>query len=647
MSINQFEQQHFEQQRFDQLVAKLDWSILSGDAALQLQDRMAQEGASLWNLLCDIYPAHSVENILADLLSKLLFSFSQRAERLKQKDNTLLTTDPWYLDHSQVGMACYVDRFATDLSGLKLKIPYLKQLGITFLHLLPLYESPAGDNDGGYAVSNYRKVNPILGDMQQLRELIEECNQNGIHIVLDFIFNHTSDQHRWAQKAIAGDLKYQDFYFLFDDRKVPDQFDPYLREIFPHVRRGSFSYRSDIKKWIWTTFNNYQWDLNYANPEVLCSVVDEMLFLANTGCDVLRLDALSFIWKDINTNCESRPNAYKLIALLNICLRIAAPSVLFKSEAIVHPDDVAKYIAPTRCQLSYNPLLMGLLWSSLATQDTDFINQSLQHRFAIDENCAWVNYIRCHDDIGWFFDDDDAKTVNLDLDKHLSCLNQFYTQKSTNNFPSGVTFQNDPSIDHQGVCGSLASLCGLEKAITNNDQSAINLSIKRVNLLHSIILSIGGIPLIYSGDELALLNDYQYLEDSTQSHDARWVNRPKITSQAIDLAQKSGTPQSQVYQALANMISLRKNNPIFGNAKTQIVNTGNNHLFAYQRVNKNGNTLLAICNFSDLPQSFGLDKLDPSIHLDNPLELITNRKIKVSQDSILSLSSYQVMWLLS
>jgi len=635
------------QPNIDRLITKLDWSTLSNLETAQLQSRMKQEGASLWLLLCEIYPAQPVENIIEKLLGQLLFSYSQRTDDLKHKDNIGSTIEPWYLHHRQVGMACYVDRFAFDLSGLKQKMPYLKQLGITFLHLLPLYESPEGDSDGGYAVSNYRKVNPALGNMQQLRHLINECNQNGIHIVLDFIFNHTSDQHIWAKKAIAGDLKYQDYYFLFDDRKVPDQFDPYLREIFPHVRRGSFSYRSDIKKWIWTTFNNFQWDLNYTNPEVLCSVVDEMLFLANTGCDVLRLDALSFIWKDLGTNCESRPNAYKLIEVLNLCLRIAAPTVLFKSEAIVHPDDVAKYIEPKRCQLSYNPLLMGLLWSSLATQDTNFINKSLQHRFTIDENCTWVNYVRCHDDIGWFFDNDDAEVVNIDLDKHLSFLNQFYTENSTNNFPSGVTFQNDPSLDHQGVCGSLASLCGLEKSIANNDQAAINLSIKRINLLHSIILSIGGIPLIYSGDELALLNDYQYLKDSTKSHDARWVNRPEITSQAIELAKKSGTPQHQVYQTLKKMISLRKSYPIFGNAKTEIVNTGNRHLFAYQRIDNKGNTLLAICNFSDLPQSFKLDKLHPSIHLDDPLELISNSKMKVSQDLILALSSYQVMWLIN
>jgi len=647
MPINHSKQYRFNPQRFELLVAKLNWSIVDDEQIMPLQDRIKQQSSFMWQLLSDVYSEEQVEGILVELLNTLLLGYSQRTNKLKQKDKLRSSIEPWYLSHKQVGMACYVDRFATDLNGLKSKIPYLKNLGITFLHLLPLYESPQGDNDGGYAVSNYRKVNPALGDMQMLRDLIDECELNGIHIVLDFIFNHTSDQHIWAKKAIAGEEKYQDFYFLFDDRKVPDQFDPYLREIFPHVRRGNFSYREDIKKWVWTTFNNYQWDLNYANPNVLCSVIEEMLFLANTGCDVLRLDALSFIWKDVGTNCESRPKAYKLISLLNRCLRIAAPSVIFKSEAIVHPDEVAKYISAKRCQLSYNPLLMGLLWSSLATQNTGFINQSLQHRFEVEPQCAWINYVRCHDDIGWFFDQGDAEAVNIQLDQHLSFLNEFYTQKLSGEFPSGVSFQNDPSVDHHGVCGSLASLCGLEKAIANNDQEAINLSIKRINLLHSIILSIGGIPLIYSGDELALLNDYNYLDDDTKNHDARWVNRPRITAQAIELAKKSNTPQNRVYQALTEMITLRKHNSILGDARTEIVNTGNNHIFAYQRVSQDENALLAICNFSDLPQSLKLDKIHTSFCMDDPLDLITNTKLKRTQVSVLSLAAYQVMWLIN
>jgi len=619
---------------------------ISNDADRQsFSDRLIQYGVQLEQLLREIYDDAFEDQIFNSLLYQLADNFSKRSPNLKLRDQRLANSEHWYLGHDQVGMACYVDRFAKNLNGLRLKTPYLKELGVTFLHLLPLYQSPDGENDGGYAVSDYRKVNPELGDMAQLREFIEECDKNDIHVVLDFIFNHTSDEHEWAKRAIAGEKKYQDFYFLYDDRKVPDQFDPFLREIFPHVRRGSFSYRQDIDKWIWTTFNSYQWDLNYANPNVFSAVMEEMLFLANTGCDVLRLDALSFIWKDPDTNCEGRPNTYKLINALNLCLRIAAPSVVFKSEAIVHPDNVVKYIDPQRCQLSYNPLLMGLLWSSLATTNTEFINQSLSHRFAINRQCAWVNYVRCHDDIGWFFDDKDAACVGIELNQHLAFLNDFYTNSSAAHFPSGVSFQDDPSIGDQRLCGSLASLCGLEKAMEQDNQAEISLAIKRILLLHSVILSIGGIPLIYAGDEIGMLNDYSYLDEPTQSHDARWVNRPIITTQAIELSKRTNTPQNIIFLGMTKMIAIRKLHPVFGNVATEIIKTNNPHLFVYQRKLGDQKRLIAVCNFSNLPQTLEIDNIRSAEQDEVFVDLISDEKIIISQTKTLNLSAYQVMWL--
>jgi len=635
---------HLDKEGFKKKLSGFELPISNDDFEQEFLARLLEYAPELERLFYEIYGDKFNDKLLKSLLEKLTLNFSNRSAVLKVRDKMLSNEAPWYLDHKQVGMACYVDRFAKDLKGLTLKIPYLKDLGITFLHLLPLYQSPEGENDGGYAVSNYRVVNPELGDMEELRLFIEECNQNDIHVVLDFIFNHTSDEHKWAKRAIAGEKKYQDFYFLYDDRKVPDQFDPFLREIFPHVRRGSFSHRKDIDKWVWTTFNSYQWDLNYANPDVFSAVMEEMLFLANTGCDVLRLDALSFIWKDPETNCEGRPNTYKLIKALNLCLRIAAPSVIFKSEAIVHPDNVVKYIDPQRCQLSYNPLLMGLLWSSLATTNTKFINQSLSHRFAINQQCAWVNYVRCHDDIGWFFDDKDADRVGIELNQHLAFLNEFYTNNSVEHFPSGVSFQDDPSIGDQRLCGSLASLCGLEKAIEQKSQPQINLSIKRILLLHSVILSIGGIPLIYAGDEIGMLNDYSYLKDPTQSHDARWVNRPIITEQAISLSQQKSTPQNIIFEGINKMISIRKKLEVFGNVTTEIINTNNHHLFTYSRIDAD-EKLIAICNFSNLPQALEVDNIRPVEQDEVFIDLISEKHIKISQTKLFHLSAYQVMWL--
>merc|ERR1712000_706948 len=239
-----------------------------------------------------------------------------------------------------------------------------------------------------------RKVNPVLGNMKELEALSKALREAGINLVLDFVFNHTSDEHRWAKAALAGDENFQNYYYLFDDRTIPDQYEQSLREIFPQVRRGSFTWNETMQKWVWTTFNSFQWDLNYSNPAVFNAITEEMLFLANIGCAALRLDALAFIWKQMGTNCENQPNAHKLIQAFNCCLQITAPAVVFKSEAIVHPDEVLKYIRQDECQLSYNPLLMALIWNSLATRKTRLLTSSMQKSFAIEQDCSWVNYVR-------------------------------------------------------------------------------------------------------------------------------------------------------------------------------------------------------------------------------------------------------------
>ena len=606
-------------------------------------ERFGIHGEKIWQLLEEVYTKKSTNLLFEKLTNVLLTGYLERSNELKTTDSHLIGK-PWYKDNQAIGMACYVDRFAKDLKGLRKKLPYFKSLGVTFLHLLPLFESPEGENDGGYAVSDYRRVNPSLGDMDELKLLIQDFKNEGIHIVLDFIFNHTSEEHRWALRAKQGDKKYQDYYHLFDTREVPDQYDPHLREIFPHVRRGCFSYHTQINKWVWTTFNSYQWDLNYSNPEVLFSVAKEMLFLANTGCDVLRLDALSFIWKDEGTNCESRPNAYNLINLLNLVLKISAPSVVFKSEAIVHPDDVAKYISPDRCQLSYHPLLMGLLWSSLATSDVEFMSLSLDKRFQIDDQCAWVNYVRCHDDIGWFFDESDAKRVGLESNKHIKFLNQFYTNQEGHNFPSGVAFQNSNEEQDARLCGSLASLCGLERAIEKESTELIDKAIDRILLLHSVILSIGGVPLIYSGDELGLLNDYSYLNDKGKQDDARWVNRPLITEESIKNAENIGTPQNRIFSQLKRMIHIRKRHSVFGDANTKVLSYESKALFVFCRELKQKDELIVVCNFSDLPESFDLGSICSSTCSETYRELMSD--VIYQNSSKIELSPYQFIWLL-
>jgi amylosucrase len=581
---------------------------------------------------------------LQQLVAHLAAGVAARSGKLKKQDTLRINKPDWYRDQKMLGMAAYVDLFAGDLKKLKAKIPYLKSIGINYLHLMPLYKSPEGDSDGGYAVSDYREVDPKLGTEKDLLALSDALSAEGISLVLDFVFNHTSDEHPWAEAAKAGVEEFTDFYYFFEKKQEVDDYNQTCREIFPTLRRGSFTYLETQKKWVWTTFNSFQWDLNYSNPAVFNAITDEMLFLANLGCEGLRLDALAFIWKEKWTQCENLPKAHTLIQAFNLCLQIVAPAVVFKSEAIVHPDEVAKYIGKDECQLSYNPLMMALMWESLATRETKLLTASLKKSFAISPQCSWVNYIRCHDDIGWTFDDALAQQLGINGFDHRRFLNDFYTGRFEGSFAQGVPFQENPETGDCRVCGSLASLTGLEKGLEQNNQRDIDFALKRITLLNSINMSIGGIPLIYQGDELGMLNDYSYLDDHSKKEDSRWVNRPAITEQDIKLAEKRGSAQFSVKQSLQAMVDIRQQHQVFGIAATEILETYNAHLFAYCRIHESGQKMLAICNFSEESQSVASSITD-ILASNKMLDLLSSAK--VNKTASLELGAYQVLWLVA
>jgi amylosucrase len=522
-------------------------------------------------------------------------------------------------------------------------VPYLRELGLTYLHLMPLFRAPEGESDGGYAVSDYREVHAPLGTMEELRTLADLLRAEGISLVLDFVFNHTSDEHRWAQAALAGDPDHVESYFLFPDRTLPDAYDRTLREIFPDQHPGSFTYRPEVGKWVWSTFNAFQWDLNYRNPSTFRDMAGEMLFLANAGANVLRLDALAFVWKEMGTNCESLPEAHLLVQAFNCVARIAAPSLLFKSEAIVHPDEVAQYISAEECQLSYNPLLMALLWNSLATREVRLLRASMSSRFPIPDECAWVNYVRSHDDIGWTFDDGDAGRLGINGFDHRRFLNAFYTGRFEGSFARGLPFQENPRTGDARISGTLASLAGLEAAQQSGDEEAIELAIRRILLLHSIILSMGGIPLIYLGDEVGTLNDYTYRTVPEKAADSRWVHRPSTDWQAIARRSDSATVEGRIYGGLQQLIQTRKETPALRGNAMQVLALSNDHLFGYVRMAA-GERLLALVNFSEHAQQLSSNEVrlyGLSYHFD---DLVSGHALDLS-GPVVQLEPYQVCWL--
>lgn len=566
--------------------------------------------------------------------------FAQRPADLKALDAQREAAPQWFQSEQMIGGVCYVDLFAGDLAGVRARLPYLKELGLTYLHLMPLFRAPQGNNDGGYAVSSYREVDPTLGTMDELAHLAAALRAEGISLVLDFVFNHTSDEHEWAQRAQQGDPTYQGYYYLFDDRALPDQYERTLREIFPEHRRGSFTYNAAMKKWVWTTFHSFQWDLNYSNPEVFNAMLGEMLTLANNGVEILRLDAVAFIWKQLGTSCENLPQVHALIQAFNALTRIVAPAMLFKSEAIVHPRDVESYVSWQECPISYNPTMMALCWEALATRDVKLLRHSMMRRFQLPPDCAWVNYVRSHDDIGWTFADEDAAELWINGYDHRQFLNQFYSGRFPGTFARGLPFNYNPSNHDMRISGTCASLAGLEQALAAGDELLIEHAIRRIVLLYSVALSAGGIPLIYLGDEIGALNDYSYQRIPAKAEDSRWAHRPAFDwGRAAQRSDPASIP-GRIFQPLHRLIGLRKRTPALANGGTTFLDTGNTHVLGYSR----SGALLCLANFSERQQAVHRDALAGRWDLSGAHIDLTSGAAHTIRD-LLVLEPYQFVWL--
>ena len=581
------------------------------------------------------------------ILSVAARAWADRAEELCELDRHRVNEPDWILSEEISGGALYVDLFSENLCRLREHVGYFQRLGLSYLHLMPLFAVRPGDNDGGYAISNYRSVDPRLGTIEDLRELSADLRRAGILLVLDFVFNHTSDDHLWAQLAQSGNREYQEYYYIFPDRTVPEQYERTLREIFPTVRRGNFTWHDGMERWVWTTFNSFQWDLNYSNPAVFRSMLEEMLFIANTGVDILRLDAVAFIWKRMGTNCENLPEAHLLIQAFNRLARIAAPGLLFKSEAIVHPDEVVKYIGEEECQLSYNPTLMALLWESLATRKVSLLTQTLTHRHRLPKHTSWVNYLRCHDDIGWTFDNADAEAIGINAYNHRQFLNEFYTGQFEGSFARGVPFQQNHQTGDMRISGTMASLAGLEQAIEEDDEDKKELAIRRMMLLHGIALSIGGIPLLYLGEEWGMLNDYSFVNDPAKAGDTRWIHRPKMKWEFLEelndhIDSGNGSIRGRIFKSTQRLIELRKSLPALAGQSMELITTGNEHVLGYVRL-REGHRLIVLANFSDQEQSVDGNKLRTAGLGRFFEDMIEQQTYQTSQP--VALEPYQLLWL--
>lgn len=594
---------HLLHQQINKAIHELGIDIAGKDNLFYT--RLVANATAIHSLFTEIYGDDSANEVFFDqILGVIILAYKNRGEKLIERDNEKQSRGHWFLNNGIAGMSLYVDRFCGDLVTLEKKLSYFSKLEVNLLHLMPVFESPEKESDGGYAVSDFRKVDKRFGTLEDLKNLQKNMIQKEMYLMLDIVLNHTSHHHEWAKKAKKGEKKYQDYYYTFDDRALPDQFDKTMPEVFPESSPGSFTFISEMNKWVMTVFHSYQWDLNYSNPAVFVEMLDNIFFYANLGVDILRIDAPAFIWKELGTTCQNLPMAHTILRLVKQCVQVAAPGVALLGEAIVSPNEIMKYFGTgfytaKECDLAYNATHMALQWDALATGDTRVMLAAQHEILQKPYGTTWITYTRCHDDIGLGYDDYMIKQAGFDPFEHRRFLKDFYSGNHPNTPAKGALFSVNPKTNDARISGSLASLCGLEKAIESNDAIAIEYAIRRIIMMQAHSFFIGGIPMIFYGDEAAYTNDYSYLNDPGKNYDNRWMHRPVIDWEKNKKTENENSIEAKVFSATQKLISLRKRIAAVGDFKNLTWLTPHNiHVAGYLRTFEQ-QKLYCLFNFLD------------------------------------------------
>ena len=562
--------------------------------------RFARHEAEMQQLFFQLYPN---DRQAYDFFSDMLYrAWQDRSAPLRELDLRREADPSWYKGHDLVGMQMYVKAFGGTLRGVREKLDYVQESGVSYLHLMPLLESPEGRSDGGYAVSDFRKVQPELGTMEDLAALAGDCHDRGIALCLDFVMNHTSEDHEWARRAKAGDRACQERYFFYDDWEIPIRFERTVPQVFPTTAPGNFTWNQEAGKVVMTTFYPYQWDLNYRNPVVFNDMTENMLFLCNQGVDIIRLDAVPYIWKELDTNCRNLPQVHSLVRLMRMACEIACPGTLLLGEVVMEPSKVVPYFGSVErpeCHLLYNVTTMATTWHTVATKDVRLLRHQLGQVFALPKEYGFLNYLRCHDDIGWGLDYGFLRWFGMEEVPHKKFLNDYLTGMWLGSPARGELYNNDPRLGDARLCGTTASLCGVELARERGDEALLDWALGLDEMLHAYMFTLSGIPVLYSGDEIARQNDYSYHDDPHKAVDSRWIHRGDMDWQAAEKRNDPETPEGRIFTALRRLETLRARHRVFdGAADTWIVGTASDSILGIGRYFQ-GEKLVALFNFGE------------------------------------------------
>ncbi|MFC5727573.1 MULTISPECIES: alpha-amylase family glycosyl hydrolase [Nocardioides] len=622
---------------------------LEGEAFLQ---RLALVRPDLDEALAEVYGDRVDPAAFADLLvADALAATAARDPALAALDRRREIDPGWFLAEDMIGYVCYADRFAGGLAGVTTHLDHLAELGVRYLHLMPLLQPRDGENDGGYAVADYSAVDRRLGTMADLEALAGEAHRRGIALCVDLVLNHTARDHQWARRAVAGDPTYRSFYRFFPDRTEPDAYERTLPEVFPDLAPGSFSKVEETGEWVWTTFHDYQWDLDWSNPQVFRAMLGVMLSLTGRGVDVLRLDAVPFLWKRLGTDCQNQPEAHRILQALKALVRLARPGVVLKAEAIVGPDQLVPYLGAhevfrPECDLAYDNQLMVMLWSALATRDVRLLVHALSRRQPAPAGTGWVTYVRCHDDIGWAVADEDAWAVGIDPGAHRRFLASFFAGDHPGSFARGLVFQPDPVTGDGRTSGMCASLAGLEHALDLGIPAEVDAALRRIETLYAVVYSFGGIPLVYMGDEVALRNDRRWAGEPGHEADNRWLHRPRMDWAAADRRHDPTTLEGRCFAALRRLGEVRRSAvALRSDASTTVVPLDDPGVLAYVRRHPRAQPMLGLARFSDDPGVVDLAPVRAVTGVDRWRHVHSTAGEQAPADGRISLPAWGFVWL--
>ena len=577
---------------------------------VEYQRRLEKHYDELKWLYCELYP--NGQGRFEELCASMEQWYKERNKKWKALDRKREKQKNWYKSQKMLGMMLYIDAFADNISGLEEKLDYLKACNVNYLHLMPFLATPKGKSDGGYAVADYRTVQPSLGTMEDLAALSEKCHDQGMSLCMDFVMNHTSEDHEWARRALAGEKEYQDRYFFFDNYDIPSEYEKTCPQVFPTTAPGNFTWREDCHKFVMTTFYPYQWDLNYANPVVFNEMVNNMLYLVNQGIDIVRIDAVPYIWKQLGTTCRNLPQVHTIVRMMRMITEIVCPGVLLLGEVVMEPEKVVPYfgtLEKPECHMLYNVTTMASTWHTIATADTRLLKHLMDIVPRLPKDYVFLNYLRCHDDIGWGLDYEWLKQFGIAEAPHKKYLNDYFRGYVEGSDARGELYNDDPVLQDARLCGTTASLCGLEAAGFEQNEAKTEQAIQRIEMLNAYLFIQSGIPVIYSGDEIGQVNDYSYKEseDSDRAADSRYLHRGHFRWDLEPQKEKKGTVQNQIFASMKKMEELKfKYRPFEGEADVWTEETYDTALLCVCR--KSGNEMVTgLFNFSNEDRTAWID----------------------------------------